>query len=197
METLNERTVTTVPGATYSVAVLTPPVTLYAEKSNGERQKIRKLTEEKCYDFKALTYKTVFSGGYIGLLTRIGKVAGTILHVTQENDSTPAEPVQHTEAADVIRIPMSHATWFAVSPAASEVHLTPAADAGCAHSMQLLLTPPEELPQGWLSAEGADLIWPYGEASILGGFAYVVTLVQFPLGDCIKISANITPLGSL
>lgn len=197
METHNERTVTTVPGATYSVAVLTPPVTLYAEKSNGERQKIRKLTEEKCYDFKALTYKTVFSGGYIGLLTRIGKVAGTILHVTQENDSTPAEPVQHTEAADVIRIPMSHATWFAVSPATSEVRITPAADAACAHSMQLLLSPPSELPQGWLSAEGADLVWPYGEASVQGGFAYVVTLVQFPLGDRVIISANITPLGSL
>lgn len=197
METLNERTVTTVPGATYSVAVLTPPVTLYAEKSNGERQKIRKLTEEKCYDFKALTYKTVFCGGYIGLLTRVGKIAGTILHVTQETDNTPAESVQHTEAADIIHIPMSHATWFAVSHAASEVHLLPAADAACAHSMQLLLTPPAELPQGWLSAEGADLIWPYGEASILGGFAYVVTLVQFPLSDRVKISANITPLGSL
>lgn len=86
---------------------------------------------------------------------------------------------------------MKHATWITLPTETSACTIIPS-DNGKAASMQLLLTPADDMPDGWLTAQGSVIIWPYGEPMLAGGFRYCITVVQLPWG----ILANMTPLGA-
>lgn len=94
------------------------------------------------------------------------------------------------------QVEMKHAAWAQLPPETMSCTVTPSTN-GKASSMQLLFSPVDDMPEGWLSADGADIIWPYGEPAVVMGYAYVVTLVQIPAGGSIKIVANLTPLGAV
>lgn len=91
---------------------------------------------------------------------------------------------------------MKHATWICLPPETTGCRITPATH-DKASSMQMLLTPADDMEDGWLTAQGADIIWPYGEPAVVFGYAYVVTLVQLPVVGSVKIIANLTPLGAI
>lgn len=86
---------------------------------------------------------------------------------------------------------MRNCAWVIIPADATACIVTPRQD-NKAYAMQLLLTPKEDMPEGWLSARDHTILWPYGEPSIVQGFRYCVTLIATPFG----LYANMTPLGT-
>lgn len=111
-----------------------------------------------------------------------------------EHPAAPAGEPLLPATGSTPQLPLQHAVWVQLNPAAAHCCLTPAAAAGRVHSMQLLLTPAADMPAGWLTSADPALPvhWPYGEPQLAGGFRYCVTVVQLPWG----ILANMTPLGA-
>lgn len=85
-------------------------------------------------------------------------------------------------------VKMSHSTWCAVPNGARACNLTPMNVRNRALSMQLMLTPAENLPAGWLTAGAAQLEWLYGEPTILSGHTYIIGVTQIAPD---KILANL------
>lgn len=197
METPAEHVVNTVAGATYAFTVCEAPTTAYAQSRSGKRTIINHFNEEKAYRFDALTDLTVFSGGKIAQLERI---------YTSERSSSPnanytpnadGEPVYTSEKSPSLTLSVKHNCWHYVDSSTTTVRISAAGHNDSVQTMQLLLTPAESLNSEWLTADNAELRWPYGEPAVVAGFAYVVTLVQLPLGNDTLIIANLTPLGAL
>lgn len=92
---------------------------------------------------------------------------------------------------------MQHGVWHVIDAGTTAVQIVAASDTSRARCMQLLLTPADDMQPGWLTAEGADIVWPYGEPSLVMGYAYAVTLVQVAVAGVSKIIANLTPLDAL
>lgn len=125
-----------------------------------------------------------------GCLTRCFKAAAPAVQGGGNVPTTAAEPLLPVTGNNLA---MRHAVWQVLPPTASGLSLIPAAGSGHTLSMQLLLTPSEDMPAGWLTSTTPALpvLWPYGEPPLAGGFRYCITLVQLPW--CIL--ANMTPLG--
>lgn len=197
METPMEKIVKTIPQGQYSVIVLTPPVTVYAQKNNGTRQKIAVWKEAKSYQFVALTRATVFCDGEIGHLNRTfngasvdGNGGGDEKAVVEGEPFV--EPAEVNAEESVVQ--MQHETWCSIPADSRSVLLTPAAVTRVC-SMQLLIEPATDLELGWLvsAADEKSVYWPFGEPLLVSGYRYCITLVQ--LRD--MIVANMTPLGAV
>lgn len=196
METPMEKTVKTTAQGLYSVVVVTPPVTAYAQKYDGSRQQIAVWKEAKAYQFVALTRNTVFVGGEIGHLSRTFNAASVDGNGGGEQNVAVVEGEPFVEPSEYVAqkcsVRLQHATWCAVPAGATSVEVTPE-EGICAYSMQLLLTPAADLELVWLTSTDSSkpIYWPFGEPYLVGGYRYCITLVQLP--D--MIVANLTPLG--
>lgn len=81
---------------------------------------------------------------------------------------------------------MKHNTWVQLPVAATGCTIAPEQN-GKAHSMQLMLTPATDMPDSWLTSS-AQIIWLYGEPSMLSGPTYIIGLTQIAPD---KILANL------
>lgn len=82
-------------------------------------------------------------------------------------------------------IPMQHAVWCELPSTTTTVEVRPAPESYRALSMQLLLTPDDNMSKGWLSVPtGGSLVWLYGEPTIVGGNSthYIIGLTQVTPG---------------
>lgn len=125
--------------------------------------------------FVAPTAKVCLVGA--GVLTRCFKAAAPAV---QGGGSTPvaAEPVFKV-TGDSPTLPMQHAVWQVLPPTATAVTLTPTSATDRALTMVLVLTPAEDMPAGWLTADnGAAIVWLYGEPVFGKNYRYEVALTQ-------------------
>lgn len=114
-----------------------------------------------------------------------GKSTGGIGSKSLAGESiSPATADEHGSCS----VEMSHATWCMLPPSATVCELGANRTAGIALSMTLMLTPAADMPSGWLSAGEAQLLWLYGEPTILNGHTYIIGVTQIAPD---KILANL------
>lgn len=102
----------------------------------------------------------------------------------------PGETITpHTSTTPELELPMQHNTWHTTSGTEEHILLTPSVDNGRALSMQLMLTPATHMAEGWLTVPvGVNLVWLYGEPTILSGHTYIIGVTQIAPD---KILANL------
>lgn len=197
MDVPKETIAKTDPQGIYSVIVLSPPVTAYALKYNGSRQRIAEWKEAKAYQFAALTARTVFEGGEIGHLEQIFGAALARDAGTEQQNRFEGEPFVEPEVTDELScvVTIRHASWCSLPATVNTVSVLPVDVERSVSSMQLLFAPAADLPLGWLTSgkTAKPIYWPFGEPYLVGGCRYCITLVQLP--D--MIVANMTPLGTV
>lgn len=192
-----EKIVYTDPQGIYSVIVLHPPVTVYALRRNGARQKMGVWKEEKAYQFVAVTGRTVFAGGKIGRIEQVFDATAVSNEPEQEVVNAQGEPLVEPDdiTDDSCAVCMAHAVWCAIPSTAKQVCVNPSDKETLVLSQQLLFSPSSDLSPGWLtsSVSSKPIYWPFGEPYFVAGYRYCITLVQLP--D--MIVANMTPLGAV